>query len=128
MRSFDSFEVLICISFSIFFLSLLDTLVTYFVVHHPLLSLLLVFNFLTSLDLSFVHLEFLHRREAYTCWPQNTGAEQFNYGTRIDHILCAGSCLHQQHDLQGHDFMTCHVNECDILTQYRRWKPGNTLR
>ncbi|KAE8010620.1 hypothetical protein FH972_006976 [Carpinus fangiana] len=68
------------------------------------------------------------RREAYTCWPQNTGAEIFNYGTRIDHILCAGSCLHQQHDLQGHDFMTCHVNECDILTQYRRWKPGNTLR
>ncbi|XP_059438013.1 DNA-(apurinic or apyrimidinic site) endonuclease 2 isoform X2 [Corylus avellana] len=68
------------------------------------------------------------RTEAYTCWPQNTGAEIFNYGTRIDHILCAGSCLHQQHDLQGHDFMTCHVSECDILTQYRRWKPGNTLR
>uniref|UniRef100_A0A2N9ICZ6 DNA-(apurinic or apyrimidinic site) endonuclease 2 n=1 Tax=Fagus sylvatica TaxID=28930 RepID=A0A2N9ICZ6_FAGSY len=68
------------------------------------------------------------RKEAYTCWPQNTGAEEFNYGTRIDHILCAGSCLHQEHDLQGHSLMNCHVKECDILTQYRRWKPGNTLR
>ncbi|XP_050292383.1 DNA-(apurinic or apyrimidinic site) endonuclease 2 isoform X4 [Quercus robur] len=68
------------------------------------------------------------RKEAFTCWPQNTGAEEFNYGSRIDHILCAGSCLHQEHDLQGHSFMNCHVMECDILTQYRRWKPGNTLR
>ncbi|KAF5454564.1 hypothetical protein F2P56_024219 [Juglans regia] len=69
------------------------------------------------------------RREAYTCWPQNTGAEVFNYGTRIDHILCAGSCLHEEHhDLQGHNLMTCHVEECDILIQYKRWKPGNTVR
>ncbi|KAK4585301.1 hypothetical protein RGQ29_022817 [Quercus rubra] len=68
------------------------------------------------------------RKEAFTCWPQNTGAEEFNYGSRIDHILCAGSCLHQEHDLQGHSFMNCHVMECDILTQYRRWKPGNSLR
>ncbi|KAK9991113.1 hypothetical protein SO802_026098 [Lithocarpus litseifolius] len=68
------------------------------------------------------------RKEAFTCWPQNTGAEEFNYGSRIDHILCAGSCLHQEHDLQGHSFMNCHVMECGILTQYRRWKPGNTLR
>ncbi|KDO71209.1 hypothetical protein CISIN_1g0067572mg, partial [Citrus sinensis] len=65
------------------------------------------------------------RREAYTCWPSNTGAEQFNYGTRIDHILCAGPCLHQKHDLQSHNFVTCHVNECDILIDYKRWKPGN---
>ncbi|KAG6647150.1 hypothetical protein CIPAW_07G058900 [Carya illinoinensis] len=68
------------------------------------------------------------RREAYTCWPQNTGAEVFNYGTRIDHILCAGSCLHEDHDQQGHNLMTCHVEECDILIQYKRWKPGNTVR
>ncbi|KDP46755.1 hypothetical protein JCGZ_06543 [Jatropha curcas] len=68
------------------------------------------------------------RRDAYTCWPSNTGAEQFNYGTRIDHILCAGLCLHQEHNLQGHNFVTCHVNECDILTEYKRWKPGNSLR
>ncbi|XP_062102577.1 DNA-(apurinic or apyrimidinic site) endonuclease 2 isoform X2 [Humulus lupulus] len=68
------------------------------------------------------------RTEAYTCWPQNTGAEEFNYGTRIDHILCAGPCLHQQQDRQDHSFVTCHFEECDILTQYKRWKPGNTLR
>ncbi|KAG8662808.1 DNA-(apurinic or apyrimidinic site) endonuclease 2 isoform X2 [Manihot esculenta] len=68
------------------------------------------------------------RREAYTCWPSNTGAEQFNYGSRIDHILFAGSCLHQDYELQGHNFVTCHVKECDILTEYKRWKPGNTLR
>ncbi|XP_048335908.1 DNA-(apurinic or apyrimidinic site) endonuclease 2 isoform X3 [Ziziphus jujuba] len=65
---------------------------------------------------------------AYTCWPQNTGAEEFNYGTRIDHILCAGSCLHQEQDQQGHSFVACHVKECDILTEYKRWRPGNSLR
>ncbi|XP_050229767.1 DNA-(apurinic or apyrimidinic site) endonuclease 2 isoform X2 [Mercurialis annua] len=68
------------------------------------------------------------RRDAYTCWPSNTGAEQFNYGTRIDHILCAGSCLHQDNDLPNHDFVTCHVKETDILTDYKRWKPGDTVR
>ncbi|KAF3440299.1 hypothetical protein FNV43_RR18583 [Rhamnella rubrinervis] len=68
------------------------------------------------------------KREAYTCWPQNTGAEEFNYGSRIDHILCAGSCLHKEQDQQDHSFVACHVKECDILTQYKRWKPGNTLR
>ncbi|XP_044470054.1 DNA-(apurinic or apyrimidinic site) endonuclease 2 isoform X2 [Mangifera indica] len=67
------------------------------------------------------------RRDAYTCWPSNTGAEQFNYGTRIDHILCGGPCLHEKHDLEGHNFVTCHVKECDILVEYKRWKPGNTL-
>ncbi|KAK3006640.1 hypothetical protein RJ639_016418 [Escallonia herrerae] len=68
------------------------------------------------------------RREAYTCWPTNTGAEEFNFGTRIDHILIAGSCLHEVHNLEGHDFVTCHVAECNILTQFKRWKPGNTPR
>ncbi|XP_065857130.1 DNA-(apurinic or apyrimidinic site) endonuclease 2 isoform X2 [Euphorbia lathyris] len=68
------------------------------------------------------------RRDAYTCWPSNTGAEQFNYGTRIDHILCAGPCLHENHNPQGHSFITCHVKECDILTEYKRWQPGNTIR
>ncbi|XWS33863.1 hypothetical protein CRYUN_Cryun22dG0119500 [Craigia yunnanensis] len=66
-----------------------------------------------------------NRREAFTCWPSNTGAEQFNYGTRIDHILCAGSCLHEEHDVEGHNLVTCHVKECNILTEYKRWKPGN---
>ncbi|KAF5753040.1 DNA-(apurinic or apyrimidinic site) lyase 2 isoform X1 [Tripterygium wilfordii] len=68
------------------------------------------------------------RKDAYTCWPSSTGAEQFNYGSRIDHILCAGSCLHQDNDPGGHKFVTCHVKECDILTEYKRWKPGNTTR
>lgn len=75
-----------------------------------------------------VHIEILCRREAYTCWPQNTGAEVFNFGTRIDHILFAGSCLHEVDDLQCHNFISCHVKECDILTQYKRCKPGSTLR
>ncbi|CAJ1942363.1 unnamed protein product [Sphenostylis stenocarpa] len=66
------------------------------------------------------------RREAYTCWSQNTGAEVFNFGSRIDHILFAGSCLHESDDLQ-HSFVRCHVKECDILTQYKRCKPENTL-
>ncbi|XP_034684007.1 DNA-(apurinic or apyrimidinic site) lyase 2 isoform X1 [Vitis riparia] len=65
------------------------------------------------------------RREAYTCWSSSTGAEEFNYGSRIDHILSSGSCLHQDHCLQDHIFVTCHVKECDILTQFKRWKPGN---
>ncbi|KAM5546769.1 DNA-(apurinic or apyrimidinic site) endonuclease 2 [Rosa sericea] len=68
------------------------------------------------------------RREAYTCWSQSSGAEEFNYGSRIDHILCAGLCLHHEQDLENHNFVACHVKECDILTQYKRWKPGNSLR
>ncbi|XP_022741958.1 DNA-(apurinic or apyrimidinic site) lyase 2 isoform X2 [Durio zibethinus] len=69
-----------------------------------------------------------NRRDAFTCWPSNTGAEQFNYGTRIDHILCAGSCLHEEHDIEGHNLIACHVKECNILTEYKRWKPGNAPR
>ncbi|XP_027346590.1 DNA-(apurinic or apyrimidinic site) lyase 2 isoform X2 [Abrus precatorius] len=68
------------------------------------------------------------RREAYTCWPQNTGAEVFNFGSRIDHILCAGSCLHESDDLQCHSFIRCHVKECDIMTQYKRCKSESILR
>ncbi|XP_019172337.1 PREDICTED: DNA-(apurinic or apyrimidinic site) lyase 2 isoform X1 [Ipomoea nil] len=71
--------------------------------------------------------KFPDRREAYTCWSTSTGAEEFNYGSRIDHILTAGLCLHEEHN-QGHDFVTCHVKDCDILVQFRRWKPGNTPR
>lgn len=40
------------------------------------------------------------KSDAFTCWSQSTGAEVFNYGSRIDHILCAGSCLHKLDDLQ----------------------------
>ncbi|KAL1215569.1 DNA-(apurinic or apyrimidinic site) endonuclease 2 [Cardamine amara subsp. amara] len=65
------------------------------------------------------------RKDAFTCWSSSTGAEQFNYGSRIDHILVAGSCLHQNEDKQGHSFLACHVNECDILTEYKRFKNEN---
>ncbi|KAF3624181.1 DNA-(apurinic or apyrimidinic site) lyase 2 [Capsicum annuum] len=68
------------------------------------------------------------REGAYTCWSQSTGAEEFNYGSRIDHILSAGSCLHGEEIQEGHDFVTCHVSECDILMQFQRWKPRNTPR
>ncbi|KAJ6997068.1 hypothetical protein NC653_013596 [Populus alba x Populus x berolinensis] len=43
-------------------------------------------------------------------------------------IFCAGPCLHQEHDLQGHNFLSCHVKECDILTEYKGWKLGDTSR
>ncbi|XP_022133214.1 DNA-(apurinic or apyrimidinic site) lyase 2 isoform X2 [Momordica charantia] len=68
------------------------------------------------------------RRDAYTCWPQSTGAEVFNYGSRIDHILCAGPCLHHDSNLPGHNIVACHVVECEILIQYKRWKDGNSNR
>ncbi|XP_077231152.1 endonuclease/exonuclease/phosphatase family protein [Tasmannia lanceolata] len=68
------------------------------------------------------------RKEAYTCWPQQTGAEEFNYGSRIDHILIAGPCLHQNHDVEGHNILNCNVKECDILDQFKRWKPGSISR
>ncbi|KAK4793499.1 hypothetical protein SAY86_023934 [Trapa natans] len=68
------------------------------------------------------------RKDAYTCWPSSTGAEQFNFGSRIDHILWAGSCLHENYDSQAHNFIDCHVKECDILMQYKRWKPENASR
>ncbi|XP_059623496.1 DNA-(apurinic or apyrimidinic site) endonuclease 2 isoform X2 [Cornus florida] len=68
------------------------------------------------------------RREAYTHWRQDTGAEEFNYGTRIDHILSAGSCLHEEHDQQCHSFVKCHVKECDMLMQFKRRRPENSPR
>ncbi|CAM8982053.1 unnamed protein product [Rhodiola kirilowii] len=68
------------------------------------------------------------RPEAYTCWSQSTGAEEFNYGSRIDHILISGTCLHQGINQEGHDFLSCHVQECDIMTQFKRWKPGVSPR
>ncbi|KAI3784589.1 hypothetical protein L1987_43691 [Smallanthus sonchifolius] len=64
------------------------------------------------------------RTEAYTCWSTNTGGEIFNFGSRIDHIIAAGSCLHENIDLEGHNFFSCHVKDCDILTQFKRCEPG----
>ncbi|KAL9275728.1 DNA-(apurinic or apyrimidinic site) endonuclease 2-like protein [Drosera capensis] len=68
------------------------------------------------------------RRDAYTCWPPHTGAEEFNYGSRIDHILACGLCLHEVHDMEGHSLISCHVKDCDIMTEFGRWKPGITPR
>ncbi|GMH06548.1 hypothetical protein Nepgr_008388 [Nepenthes gracilis] len=68
------------------------------------------------------------RKDAYTFWPVHTGAEEFNYGTRIDHILAGGLCLHEEHDQPSHSLVACHVKESDIMTQFRRWKPGITPR
>ncbi|XP_073293650.1 DNA-(apurinic or apyrimidinic site) endonuclease 2 isoform X2 [Primulina huaijiensis] len=67
------------------------------------------------------------RREAYTCWSTSSGAEEFNFGSRIDHILIAGPCLHENQN-ECHSFVNCHVEECDISEQFKRWKPGNTPR
>ncbi|EHA8588663.1 putative DNA-(apurinic or apyrimidinic site) lyase 2 [Cocos nucifera] len=66
------------------------------------------------------------RKEAYTCFPQCVGAEEFNYGSRIDHILIAGPCLHQNHNLEGHNLLDCHVEVCDIMTQFKRGNSDNT--
>lgn len=68
------------------------------------------------------------RREAYTHWSQSTGAEEFNYGSRIDHILIAGSCIHEDKGQQDHGVFNCHVKECDIMVDFKRWRPGNSPR
>ncbi|KAG6534194.1 hypothetical protein ZIOFF_008079 [Zingiber officinale] len=77
-----------------------------------------------------------YRKEAYTCFSPRIGAEEFNYGSRIDHILIAGSCLHQKHDIEGHNFLSCHVEACDIMSQFRRgncrnvprWRGGRNIK
>ena len=81
-----------------------------------------LWNFCLSLIASFW---ISNRKDAFTCWSSSSGAEQFNYGSRIDHILVAGSYLHQDEDKQGHSFLACHVKECDILTEYKRFKNEN---
>lgn len=35
--------------------------------------------------------------------------------------------MHEADDLGGHNFIRCHVKECDILSQYKRCKPGSSL-
>ncbi|KAL2907098.1 DNA-(apurinic or apyrimidinic site) lyase 2 [Bienertia sinuspersici] len=68
------------------------------------------------------------RTDAYTCWPVHTGGEEFNYGSRIDHILASGVCLHPLNEDDDHNLVVCHVEECDIMTQFKRWKPGVSSR
>lgn len=43
-------------------------------------------------------------------------------------MLASGVCLHQMHDNDDHDIVNCHVEECDIMTEFRRWKPGVSSR
>lgn len=69
-----------------------------------------------------------YRRDAYTCWAANNGAEEFDCGSRIDLILIAGPCLHHSHEAQDHNFVHCHVKDCDILKEFKRWKSGNIPR
>ncbi|CAN6481350.1 unnamed protein product [Victoria cruziana] len=68
------------------------------------------------------------RKEAYTCWSQRTGAEEFNFGSRIDLIVIGGPCFHQDADVKGHELFNCHVRDCDIMTQFKRCKPDNDPR
>ncbi|WOL05279.1 DNA-(apurinic or apyrimidinic site) lyase 2 isoform X3 [Canna indica] len=76
------------------------------------------------------------REGAYTCFSPNIGAEEFNYGSRIDHILIAGRCLHQQHNTEEHNFLCCHVEACDIMSQFKRgnssdapkWRGGRSIK
>ncbi|GAA0169849.1 hypothetical protein LIER_24237 [Lithospermum erythrorhizon] len=68
------------------------------------------------------------RKYAYTCWSTSSGAEVFNFGSRIDHILSSDSCLHEEKGHACHNFLTCHVEDCDILVQFKRWKSENGTR
>ncbi|XP_002964512.2 DNA-(apurinic or apyrimidinic site) lyase 2 [Selaginella moellendorffii] len=83
------------------------------------------------------------RAEAYTCWSQASGAEEFNYGSRIDHVLIAGPCAgHCQSPDGSHDnsscdgFAKCGTDMCDILLEFKRakldtlprWSGGRSLK
>lgn len=76
-----------------------------------------------------------NREEAYTCWNQKSGAEEFNYGSRIDLILAAGNCFHRAQsedstlkDEENHHFGVCEVEDCDILQQFKRFKVDSLPR
>lgn len=60
------------------------------------------------------------REGAYTCFSPCIGAEEFNYGSRIDHLLVAGPCLHENHASDKHNFFDCHVGGSDIMIQFIR--------
>ncbi|KAG0626414.1 hypothetical protein M758_2G123800 [Ceratodon purpureus] len=75
------------------------------------------------------------REEAYTCWNQKSGAEEFNYGSRIDLIIAAGTCFHQVQsednalkDDDNHHFGVCEFEDCDILQQFKRFKVDSLPR
>lgn len=57
---------------------------------------------------------------AYTCFNQKIGAEEYNYGSRIDHILISGACLHHCDSAEDHSIFCCHVEECEIMNHFKR--------
>ncbi|KAG0587343.1 hypothetical protein KC19_2G158000 [Ceratodon purpureus] len=76
-----------------------------------------------------------NREEAYTCWNQKSGAEEFNFGSRIDLIIAAGTCFHQVQsednalkDDDNHHFGVCEFEDCDILQQFKRFKVDSLPR
>lgn len=76
------------------------------------------------------------RTGAYTCFNQKIGAEEYNYGSRIDHILISGSCLHRCDSVEDHSIFCCHVEECEIMNHFKRgnsenlskWKGGRSSK
>lgn len=76
------------------------------------------------------------REGAYTCFNQKIGAEEYNYGSRIDHILISGACLHHCDSAEDHSIFCCHVEECEIMNHFKRgnsekiskWKGGRSSK
>jgi AP endonuclease-2 len=62
---------------------------------------------------------------AYTCFNQKVGAEVYNYGSRIDHILISGACFHHCGSVDDHSIFPCHVEECEIMDHFRRGNSEN---
>ncbi|TVU10186.1 hypothetical protein EJB05_43697, partial [Eragrostis curvula] len=78
------------------------------------------------------------RTGAYTCFNQKVGAEEYNYGSRIDHILISGACLHycDSVSVEDHSIFCCHVEECEIMNHFKRgnsenlskWNGGRSIK
>ncbi|KAM0873587.1 hypothetical protein ACQ4PT_037975 [Festuca glaucescens] len=77
------------------------------------------------------------RTGAYTCFNQKVGAEEYNYGSRIDHILISGSCFHNCNSVDNHSIFHCHVEDCEIMNHFKRsgdmeniskWKGGRSSK
>ncbi|XP_044950487.1 DNA-(apurinic or apyrimidinic site) endonuclease 2 isoform X1 [Hordeum vulgare subsp. vulgare] len=68
------------------------------------------------------------REGAYTCFNQAVGAEEFNYGSRIDHILVSGVCFHHCNSVEDHSIFHCHVEDCEIMNRFRRGDPENNSK
>lgn len=62
---------------------------------------------------------------AYTCFNQKVGAEEYNYGSRIDHILISGACFHHCNSMEDHSVFHCHVEDCEIMNHFRRGDSEN---